>query len=85
MPELITPQGEHSISAILFDKDGTLLQFVSLWEAGASVSWDSSPGSWNNAASNSRFSIWPPCWEPFTMLRVELQTMTGMVPWPWGR
>jgi phosphoglycolate phosphatase len=31
MPELITPQGEHSISAILFDKDGTLLQFVSLW------------------------------------------------------
>ncbi|WP_379158847.1 HAD family hydrolase [Paenibacillus sp. sgz5001063] len=31
MPELITPQGNHSISAILFDKDGTLLQFVSLW------------------------------------------------------
>ncbi|OKP89587.1 hypothetical protein A3844_06310 [Paenibacillus helianthi] len=31
MPELITPQGNQSISAILFDKDGTLLQFVSLW------------------------------------------------------
>ncbi|WP_052415736.1 HAD family hydrolase [Paenibacillus graminis] len=31
MPELITPQGKHSISAILFDKDGTLLQFISLW------------------------------------------------------
>ncbi|WP_052429704.1 HAD family hydrolase [Paenibacillus borealis] len=31
MPTLITPHGEHSISAILFDKDGTLLEFVSLW------------------------------------------------------
>ncbi|WP_310830204.1 HAD family hydrolase [Paenibacillus pedocola] len=31
MPELITPQGNHAISAILFDKDGTLLEFVSLW------------------------------------------------------
>jgi phosphoglycolate phosphatase len=31
MPELITPQGDYSIAAILFDKDGTLLQFVSLW------------------------------------------------------
>ncbi|MNB96486.1 Fructose-1-phosphate phosphatase YqaB [compost metagenome] len=31
MPELITPQGNYSISAILFDKDGTLLDFVSLW------------------------------------------------------
>lgn len=31
MTKLITPQGRHSVSAILFDKDGTLLQFVSLW------------------------------------------------------
>jgi phosphoglycolate phosphatase len=31
MPTLITPHGEHPISAILFDKDGTLLEFVSLW------------------------------------------------------
>lgn len=31
MPELITPQGKHALSAILFDKDGTLLEFVSLW------------------------------------------------------
>jgi phosphoglycolate phosphatase len=31
MYKLKTPQGSHSISAILFDKDGTLLQFVSLW------------------------------------------------------
>lgn len=31
LTELITPQGSHSVSAILFDKDGTLLQFVSLW------------------------------------------------------
>ncbi|GGF66101.1 hypothetical protein GCM10010912_08960 [Paenibacillus albidus] len=31
MTELITPQGSRSVSAILFDKDGTLLQFVSLW------------------------------------------------------
>ena len=31
MFELMTPQGSHSVSAILFDKDGTLLEFVSLW------------------------------------------------------
>lgn len=31
MSELITPQGNYDISAILFDKDGTLLDFVSLW------------------------------------------------------
>lgn len=31
MPKLITPQGDTAVSAILFDKDGTLLQFVSLW------------------------------------------------------
>jgi phosphoglycolate phosphatase len=31
MLELITPQGRQAVSAILFDKDGTLLQFVSLW------------------------------------------------------
>lgn len=31
MAELITPAGSHTVSAILFDKDGTLLQFVSLW------------------------------------------------------
>lgn len=31
MFELITPKGSHSVSAILFDKDGTLLEFVSLW------------------------------------------------------
>lgn len=31
MPTLITPHGEQPISAILFDKDGTLLEFVSLW------------------------------------------------------
>lgn len=31
MPKLITPHGGHSISAILFDKDGTILEFVSLW------------------------------------------------------
>ncbi|MEK3717441.1 HAD family hydrolase [Paenibacillus sp. FSL R7-0333] len=31
MIELNTPQGYYPLSAILFDKDGTLLQFVSLW------------------------------------------------------
>lgn len=31
MSELITPQGRYAVAAILFDKDGTLLQFVSLW------------------------------------------------------
>jgi len=31
MSQLITPHGSHTISAILFDKDGTLLEFVSLW------------------------------------------------------
>lgn len=31
MSDLITPQGRHTVSAILFDKDGTLLEFVSLW------------------------------------------------------
>ncbi|WP_313636524.1 HAD family hydrolase [Paenibacillus sp. FSL K6-0276] len=31
MSELITPQGRYTVAAILFDKDGTLLQFVSLW------------------------------------------------------
>ncbi|MHA6534014.1 HAD family hydrolase [Paenibacillus sp. BAC0078] len=36
MPKLNTPRGDTSVSAILFDKDGTLLQFVSLW------------GSWSN-------------------------------------
>ncbi|MEC0089467.1 HAD family hydrolase [Paenibacillus macquariensis] len=31
MSKLMTPQGSYSVSAILFDKDGTLLEFVSLW------------------------------------------------------
>lgn len=31
MSELITLQGSRPVSAILFDKDGTLLEFVSLW------------------------------------------------------
>ncbi|WP_019908520.1 HAD family hydrolase [Paenibacillus sp. HW567] len=31
MPKLITSKGVTAVSAILFDKDGTLLQFVSLW------------------------------------------------------
>jgi phosphoglycolate phosphatase len=31
MSELITPHGRYAVEAILFDKDGTLLQFVSLW------------------------------------------------------
>ncbi|MFF2909287.1 HAD family hydrolase [Paenibacillus sp. NPDC057934] len=31
MSDLITPQGRQAVSAILFDKDGTLLEFVSLW------------------------------------------------------
>ncbi|GGH12129.1 HAD family hydrolase [Paenibacillus segetis] len=40
MFELITPQGGRTVSAILFDKDGTLLQFVSLW------------GSWSECLLN---------------------------------
>ncbi|AOZ92617.1 HAD family hydrolase [Paenibacillus crassostreae] len=40
MYKLTTPQGSHSVSAILFDKDGTLLQFVSLW------------GSWGDCLLN---------------------------------
>lgn len=85
MIELNTPQGNYPVSAILFDKDGTLLQFVSLWGSWGECFLDQFTWRLEQRGLSFLSSTGPPSWEQFMMTQGRSPITTATVRSPWAR